>query len=242
MNKSDKVNFWFFGIVLVFLALSVFSQAPRAETPEALIPVPEKAILVADSFDTMNQGEWESLAKNFRDNPFQQELTLEIRGNGGSLDIVNTTSAFLRQARALGKKIHMRVIGPSISGHAFITCQATDLQMDVGTTLFFHQAFSIETYLNNTVYIKNTDQSPYDRLSEQTLTNDCVKAGILTLQDVKALREGKAVVIEQYADKRLKRYTNAESIMITKMNIANVAYLVVLGLISLSIIVAIKKI
>jgi ATP-dependent protease ClpP protease subunit len=190
-------------------------------------PAPKEpmVVLVPDTIDGYTQGSWEELGRVIV-NTDAEIIVLNVRGYGGDPLILMTLISYMDMAKQQGKKIVINVIGTSASAHAFLVCQADEIRMSNGASLYFHQAYSLESFFLGFIVLANTNPSPIYAAALLRMEQDCIKKGVLTQADIDLMHTGQAIVIDKVFDIKLKYNIKDLSTSTGAHNITNIAKLV----------------
>jgi hypothetical protein len=74
-----------------------------------------------------------------------KHITVLWTGRGGWFDVGNPVRMALRQAELQGKVITFKLIGPAMSLHAYMACEASRIEWTPNAVLMFHVAADVMT-------------------------------------------------------------------------------------------------
>jgi len=133
-------------------------------------------------------------------------IIFRVQGYGGSVMEANGFIQAVNDATAAGKDITMDVIGPAYSAHAFIVCAGKHVILREGSTLMFHAASFVRSYLFGMVEYMDSSKDPATEALQNRILNQCIKNGILTVLDVKYILADGDVNLSMVNNKLLKTY------------------------------------
>lgn len=165
---------------------------------------------------------WEEFATSLLKTNYTPDanIVLKVSGYGGDMMTGNRVVQSLIDAEARGLKVHMDVVGPAYSMHAYLVCFGSDYKIESGGTLMYHQVFGVSTAFFGLIQYKEFALDPASEVTEEYMLNTCIAKGILTQDDKKNILNGKEVYITAVPGGTLKLTKDPDSILL--MNTQNV--------------------
>lgn len=222
--------------ITLFMSFIPFNQARADDNPVisiakiTIIPPPPEVTTPTDFFDD-SYAQWAALLDSVGKLNLKS-VTLDITGMGGVLYNETMTAKHIDDLKSQGTVINMRVIGRAISANAYIVCNASSFTMDNYSQLYFHYPYSVNNNLFSLIESRDFTASPYDAIDTQYVMDTCIKAGILTNEDVVTMKAGKAVVISQYPNGRVKTISNYDNEFISQFNSGSILNFLILVIFS----------
>lgn len=188
----------------------VLSQVSGEVSTKVLEPVigdkTEVVLTTPDTFLPQDYAFWDNLILVLKSGEIKS-LVLNVRGQGGSIDKQFAVSRAIEDAQKQGIKIHMNVIGPAYSAHAFLTCYVDkkDLTIEPGAGLMFHQAYGFGDFIFGLISYKSTSLDPLQQNMINYTYKKCIENGELTQLGVDSVNAGKEIYIVMNAAGQLEQ-------------------------------------
>lgn len=136
-----------------------------------------------------------------------KHIVIKDQGFGGDVMLVNKFSDAILTARRNGNTVTADVYGPAASGHAFFTCYVTNVVLEPGSSLLYHQAYGMVAWGRGYIEYRQYGDEPIVNALMNAILQQCKTQGSLTDKDIKTIKNGDDVIIYNENNVLNKIYT-----------------------------------
>jgi hypothetical protein len=133
---------------------------------------------------------------------------LRISGGGGKIHLLNSMLRSIKIAQTNGSKIIAEIIGEAYSAHAFLAIFADEIIFTPGSSLIFHHAAIIHSYLFGLISYRDMRLDSSDTQIQTNLFNQCVSTQLLTNNDIEFMKTGGDIVVTNREKKYVRSFWN----------------------------------
>lgn len=135
------------------------------------------------------------------DRETQYNIIFNVQGFGGDAYTLNKVANMLMFVSARNVKVYMRVVGPSYSAHAFLTCTTPNVIITPTGSLMYHAVAEYKSLFGLATYRNIDIQEPQLESMASQIYDLCVLNNRLTPAAVDLIKNGKEVIQMPKGDK-----------------------------------------
>lgn len=110
----------------------------------------------------------------------------------------------------MGKKVVAKIVGPSYSAHAYLSCFADKVEFTDGGSLMFHSVYVKDSILFGLIEYNNFDTDFSQKILVNSMIKQCEKVGLINAKDIAVINNGRDVTVTMKNNKLQKIYSDDE--------------------------------